>query len=92
MAKHNFDTENPRKHKPMGKEEVVKDELSGRIAEVRADEQVSADSDHAVQIPEEVSRDADDFENTRSEPTPAEVFASESKSDSSESKSDSKKS
>lgn len=88
MAKHNFDHEKPRKHEPMGSEEVVRDERSGRIAEVRADEQVSADSDHAVQIPEEVEREADQFENTRTEPSPAEVQAK----DNSKSSSDSKKS
>ena len=80
MAKHNFDTDKPVKHEPRVKEEVVRDDASGRIVEVHADEQVSAESDHAVQIPEEVARDADDFENTRSDKSPAEVFAAAEKS------------
>ena len=62
------------------KERIVRDEASDRIAEVHADQHVTADHELAVQIPDEVSRDADQFEDTRTAPSPAEVFASQAKS------------
>lgn len=76
----NLHNDNPRTHKPMGKEEVVRDEDSGKIAEVRTDEHVSADSDLAVQIPDEVNREAAEFDEVRSSDTPNEVYASKAKS------------
>lgn len=70
------------------KEEVVRDENTGRVAEVHQDE-IITDPDHelAVQVPDEVNRDADDFDNTRSDPSPAQVFADQAKSSKSSSSS-----
>jgi hypothetical protein len=74
-------------HEVAKKEEVVRND-DGKIVEVRADEHVSADSDLAVQVPDEVHRDAEDFENTRSAPSPAEAAKNASKPKASSKKSD----